>query len=182
MDLASLVAGLYYDQQTLIMNSSTSAPWYKHFWPWFLIAVPTSSLIVGSMVIYLANTTSDSLVVDDYYKEGKAINANLDKEIRAKYLNISTDLLISEGGSVRLQFHSGIPKTGEALTLNLYHVTLKDRDMQTILTRDANGIYRGTFEQQIEGKWQASLLPFDQEWKIQQTVYLPQARPFAFNP
>lgn len=164
------------------MNSSESTLWYKQFWPWFLIAIPTSSVMVGSMVIYLSTHSSDSLVVDDYYKEGKAINARLDKTARAKYLNITTELEITAQGSVKLEFHSGIPKTGEALTLNLYHVTIEDNDIQVVLTRDASGIYRGGFEQDASGKWQASLTPFDEEWKIQQTVYLPNNSAFKFNP
>lgn len=164
------------------MSTEKSASWYTHFWPWFLIAIPTSSFIVGGVVIYLANTTSDSLVVDDYYKEGKAINANIDKTSRAKYLNITTDLQINESGSVTLTFHSGIPQSGEALKLSLYHVTLEDKDMEAVLTRDASGIYRGSFEFSVLGKWQASLLPFTEEWKIQNTVYLPQNRPVVFNP
>lgn len=164
------------------MSTRNSSPWYTHFWPWFLIAIPTSSFIVGGVVIYLANTTSDSLVVDDYYKEGKAINANIDKTSRAKYLNITTELQINESGSVALTFHSGIPKSGEALKLFLYHVTLENKDMESVLTRDANGIYRGSFDSSVKGKWQASLLPFNGEWKIQDTVYLPQSRPVVFNP
>ncbi len=52
-----------------------NTPWYKQFWPWFLIAVPLITLVMGGVLLKLAISTEDSLVVDDYYKEGKAINA-----------------------------------------------------------------------------------------------------------
>jgi len=39
--------------------SSPPAPWYRHFWPWFLIAM-LSSAVIGSFVsLYFAVHTSD---------------------------------------------------------------------------------------------------------------------------
>ena len=57
---------------------------------------------MGGVLLNLAISTEDSLVVDDYYKEGKAINARLDKGI-ARRKNITTDLTI-EDGSIALNF------------------------------------------------------------------------------
>ena len=54
------------------METSDVKPWYKQFWPWFLIAIPTSSFIMAYFIVKFATNTQDSLVVDDYYKEGKA--------------------------------------------------------------------------------------------------------------
>jgi hypothetical protein len=156
-------------------------PWYKEFWPWFLIAVPVATLIMGGVLLKLAISTEDSLVVDDYYKEGKAINATLDKQAIAKKKNITTDLTI-EDGSVALEFHSGIPQEGNAVKLSFYHVTLQERDVSVLLSRDANGIYRGFIEQNLDGKWRVSLTPFDESWKIQKTLQLPYSGVIKFNP
>ncbi len=156
-------------------------PWYKEFWPWFLIAVPVATLIMGGVLLNLAITTENSLVIDDYYKEGKAINARLDKEALAKRLNITTELSIQDG-SIALTFHSGIPQEGNAVRLNFYHVTLEDRDVSVLLSRDASGIYRGFVEENLDGKWHISLTPFDNSWKIQNTVKLPYSGAIKFNP
>lgn len=156
-------------------------PWYKEFWPWFLIAVPIVTLIMGGVLLKLAISTEDSLVVDDYYKEGKAINATLDKEALARKRNITTDLTI-DNGSIALKFHSGIPQEGNALKLSFYHVTLEERDISVLLSRDANGIYRGFIEQNMDGKWRVSLTPFDESWKIQNTLNLPYSGTIKFNP
>lgn len=156
-------------------------PWYKQFWPWFLIAVPVITLIMGVVLVRLAINTEDSLVVDDYYKEGKVINARLDKEANARRLNITTDLTI-ENGRVALQFHSGIPQDGTAVKLNFHHVTLAERDTELLLTRDANGIYRATTTNDLSGKWRVSLTPIDDSWKIQNTLYLPYSGVIRFNP
>jgi hypothetical protein len=158
-----------------------NTPWYKQFWPWFLIAVPVITLVMGGVLLKLAISTEDSLVVDDYYKEGKAINATLDKELVARKLNITTDLTVNNG-SISVKFHSGIPQEGSALKLNFYHVTLEERDTSLLLSRDASGIYRGTVDTPLNGKWRVSLTPIDESWKIQNIVLLPQSGAIKFNP
>ena len=120
-------------------------------------------------------------MVDDYYQEGKAINAPLDKEAVAPKLNMTSDLTVKDG-SIALEFHSGIPAEGNALKLNFYHVTLEDKDVSTLLSRDANGIYRGFIEANLDGKWQVSLTPVNETWKIQNTLILPANDVIKFNP
>ena len=164
-----------------IAKEHDSQPWYKQFWPWFLICISLSSLIVGSQVFRLATDGTNSLVVDDYYKEGKAINARLDKIEKAKELNIKT-LLDIQTNSITLEFVSGAPSSGEALKLDFFHVTQEAKDFSVILTRDANGVYRNNDEWPIQGKWRLRLLPFDETWKVQQRISLPQAGQFTFDP
>jgi hypothetical protein len=163
------------------MQELDDKPWYKQFWPWFLICIPLSSLIVGSQVIRLATDGTNSLVVDDYYKEGKTINARLDKVEKAIELNIKTKLQVKPG-SIELEFLSGAPESGEALKLDFFHVTQDFKDFTVLLTMDASGIYRSNEEYPIEGKWNIRLVPLDEAWKVQTTVRLPQRQAFEFNP
>ncbi len=156
-------------------------PWYKQFWPWFLIIVPLSSMIFSLNYAKLAVTTDNDLVVDEYYKEGRVINNRLDKIEQAQTLNITTQLRIEEE-RVALTFLSGAPKQGQALKLNFYHVTIASRDFELLLSRDANGVYRGFHTAPISGKWKISLMPLDAQWKIQQTVTLSKASDITFNP
>jgi len=163
------------------MQEKDTKPWYKQFWPWFLIAIPTSSLIVGSQVLRFAMDGTNSLVVDDYYKEGKAINSRLDKIEKARELGIRTELFIDEQ-SIALEFVSGAPATGEALKFEFFHVTIENRDFNVLLTRDANGVYRSSIDNDISGKWRIRLMPLNEEWKVQDRVTLPQTKAFAFEP
>lgn len=163
------------------MQELDDKPWYKQFWPWFLICIPLSSLIVGSQVIRLANDGTNSLVVDDYYKEGKAINARKDKTEQAIALNISTKLNV-QYGSIALTFISGAPASGEALKLDFFHVTQEFKDFTVLLTRDALGVYRSSEEFAIDGKWRIILTPLDESWKVQTRTVLPQKTAIDFNP
>lgn len=163
------------------MQKHDNTPWYKQFWPWFLIAIPLSSLIVGSQIFRLATDGTNSLVVDDYYKEGKTINERLDKIEKAQALGIKTRLLVEEG-NIALEFIDGSPSSGEALKLDFFHVTLEEKDFQVFLTRDASGVYRNSERFPIKGKWRLRLTPIDESWKVQKNVNLPQTTPFNFNP
>jgi uncharacterized protein len=162
-------------------SSNANTPWYKQFWPWFLIIVPLSSMIFSLNYAKLAMTTDNDLVVDEYYKEGKVINARLDKIEKAQSLDISSSLLIS-GDRVALTFNSGAPQQGQALQLNFYHVTIAARDFELLLTRDAAGVYRGSHTTDIIGKWKVSLMPLDEQWKIQKTIQLPYSGSISFDP
>ena len=163
------------------MQEQDTKPWYKQFYPWFLIAIPLSSLIVGSQVIRLAMDGTNEMVIDDYYKEGKYINSRLDKVEKARELNIKTELLVVDG-EVRLTFLSGAPKTGEVLKLDFFHATQQAKDFAVFLSRDANGVYRYIDEFSVKGKWRLRLTPIDESWKVQTRINLPQSAPFKFNP
>lgn len=156
-------------------------PWYKQFYPWMLICIPLSSVIVGSFVIKFATDGTNSLVVDDYYKEGKTINARLDKLAKAEELNIDTILSTSTNGFV-LEFLSGKPEVNEALKLDFYHVTQPEKDFNTLLTADANGVYRASLDFSNTGKWRIRVMPIDESWKLQKMVVLPQTKGISLKP
>ena len=43
------------------------APWYKQFWPWFLIALLGYSVIQGLTLLTVATRNPPGLISDDYY-------------------------------------------------------------------------------------------------------------------
>lgn len=163
------------------MKQSDTSPWYKQFWPWFLITIPAVSIVLSVTMLNLALNTKDSLVIDDYYKEGKAINMELSKVQEAKVLNIETELLIIKN-NISLSFLNGAPLTGEALELHFYHSTLEDNDFTILLTRDAEGVYRASAQSEITGKWHVTLSPLDESWKVINDISLPKSTATLFNP
>ena len=80
--------------------------WYKQFWPWFLIAFPLSSMVLSFTMMKLAFTGKDSLVIDDYYKEGRSINLDLHKFQEAKVRDIEAQLLFGSN-TIELVFIKG---------------------------------------------------------------------------
>jgi hypothetical protein len=61
-----------------------TTPWYRQLWPWLLISGPATVLVAGAITMWIAFSTSDGLVADDYYKQGLAINKRLAREDAAR--------------------------------------------------------------------------------------------------
>ena len=94
------------------MKQSDTTPWYKQFWPWFLITIPVISMILSITMLNLALNTEDSLVIDDYYKEGRGINLELTKVQEAKVQGISTRITFNNK-RVSLEFNTGAPQSAQ---------------------------------------------------------------------
>lgn len=155
--------------------------WYKQFWPWFLIIVPSASISMGVVIVYIAVTTEHSMVSDDYYKEGKAINVSLRKKQHAKQLNLIAGLEILQD-SVQVKFKQALPPDPTAIKLDFFHSTLEDKDFFVMLTRDALGVYKGILPASPDGKWRLTITPFDESWKIRQQVTFPVSGEVILEP
>ena len=98
-------------------------PWYKYKLVWMVIAIPAASVVAGINMIYLAVNTDDGLVVDDYYKEGMAINQSLQRDRNAAELGLAAQLMVEDSGNmIRLNFNKGsLTEYPGQLTLHLQH-------------------------------------------------------------
>lgn len=125
-------------------------PWYRQFWPWFLILLPASVVVAAISTVVIANRHADDLVVDDYYKDGLAINRQLEKIERAKGLGITATLGIQDTHlTVILQ---GAPEL-EEVTLMLSHPLEADQDIELTLKRIAPATYYTALPAAIDGRW-----------------------------
>lgn len=82
------------------MTETQLLPWYRYGWPWFLISIPLISVILCACMLYLALTTNNSLVVGDYYQQGKAINGRIERDRVATLLGVNAVLRESSEGLV----------------------------------------------------------------------------------
>lgn len=54
-------------------HADTNAPWYRQFWPWFIIALPASAVVASFITLWLAVTNPDQLVIsEDQYRKIKS--------------------------------------------------------------------------------------------------------------
>ncbi|AAN55394.1 FixH family protein [Shewanella oneidensis MR-1] len=145
-------------------------PWYKQFWPWFLIILPLCAVIASFATLKIALSNSDSLVAEDYYKDGKAINMDLSKVKYAKQLGMQWQL--EQNHNELLFTQHGGPTYQAALKVEFYHPTLAEKDLKTTITADANHVYRITLPDVLTGPWEVRLEGFDGKWRIHQRVEL----------
>lgn len=156
------------------MTSHADKPWYRQFWPWFIMALPASAVIAGLSTVYIAFKNQDSVVRDDWYQDGKSINLDMARETRAHALGISAELVLDAlTGDVRLALHGNPPLLLPAsLRLVFSHVTRADLDQAITLQRRNDGQYHGTLGRMLRGRFDIELSGND--WRLTDTQAFPQ--------
>ena len=152
------------------MNKNTKKAWFKQFWPWFLIILPMAAVSAGITTVVIATHNKPEMVVDDYYKTGKAINADLSLLSKAKELGISA-VITQQQDEIQIAM-KGL-ESRASINFNLFHSTQSKRDQNLMLTADADGNYRYESEQSLIGKWTLRIEPFDKKWRLQKTIQFP---------
>ncbi|MDJ0738464.1 MAG: FixH family protein [Gammaproteobacteria bacterium] len=151
-------------------------PWYKQFWPWFLISLPLSVVIASMYTINLAIQTNDGLVSDDYYKEGLAIHKDADSKARATALGITGDLSYdADTGAVMLELTKALTAEAGVLTLTLTHPTVPNRDQTAQLTPLDDRRFSGRVDPVTIANWQVEIRPADGSWRIDGRLNAPAA-------
>jgi hypothetical protein len=156
-------------------------PWYREPWVWLMIAFPMTAVIGGMITMYLAVTTSDGLVVDDYYKRGKAINRDLARDTAAAgyQLKASIDLDLRDN-HLQMRLESATAVMPKLLTLSLLHPTQPGHDQVIILQHAGDGFYSGGIDEVARGNWYLQLEADD--WRLSGNMQIPQTETTVLLP
>ncbi len=155
-------------------------PWYREPMVWMLILFPGLAVVGGAITIYLAVTTSDGLVVDDYYKRGKAINLDLAREQVAAEQQLRADVSFNlQDGRVQLLLSSNTNDYPEALRFAVLHPTQPGHDQQILLQPVADNVYRGAIDALHRGSWYLQVET--DEWRLQGRMSVPVEGPVVLS-
>jgi hypothetical protein len=142
-------------------------PWYRQFWPWFLIAIPMMSVVGGITTAVLAMKDPQAMVVDDYAKIGLATHRRLARDERAAALGLSGELSI-EGEPARVTVALRSREAFErpdVLLLTIAHPTLAERDLRLDLYL-AGEVWRGSLPSGPSDRRYIQLEPPSGEWRL----------------
>ncbi|MGP9800888.1 FixH family protein [Rheinheimera sp. NSM] len=146
-------------------------PWYKQLWPWILIAIPVITALKAVHTVIVMQQHSPDLVVDDYYKAGRAINMQLAKYREAQLRNLEAHVLVA-GNRAVVRFAKNSVLEGE-IHLDFYHPTLADRDFALDAERSGELLYVATLPLTPNGKWRLVVSDASKDWKLRATLELP---------
>ena len=150
-------------------------PWYKHRWPWLLMMGPALVVVAGIYTTYLAFAHPDALVVDDYYKQGKAINQDLSRDRKAAAMELDASLRYDPAsdklvGTVRSQKQ---PFAGK-LYVSLVHSTQPLKDLKLETQADRQGSFAIAVPMLDIARWNVVVEGEQRDWRLAGEWMWPQ--------
>ncbi len=165
-------------------------PWHREFWPWFIVALLGMVVVASFITLGIAIHFDDSVVRDNYYKEGLAINQEQKLDERARTEKISAQLTFEQQG-IRLDLR-GVAVASRAnhaaqqaskMTLQFIHPLHADNDLTVTLTEVVDGTYIGTLPQLLHGRWDIDLQPAQAStWRLRSRIDMDAAKTFTLQP
>lgn len=152
-------------------------PWYRHRWPWLLMLGPATVIVAGAFTIWLAFSHQDALVVDDYYKQGKAINQDLRRDALAARNNMQLELNYDAAqGKLNGRLVSTVDMASQNIRLLLIHPTLPQSDMNFVASTDRVGHFQITLPLLQIGHWQVQVEDQERNWRLSGNWAWPQQK------
>ncbi|NMT63969.1 FixH family protein [Marinobacter orientalis] len=164
------------------MTENTSeGPWYRQPWLLFLLIFPGAAIIWCTIAITVALNTQNSMVTDDYSKEGRGINMEIARDETAKDLGLIAEMAFRER-KINLSVDTSNGRADYPyLILNLFHPTIAERDLTIQFRSIGGGQYVADLNQSIEGRWYFDLRGPDNDWRLKGESSLPSDRPLTLG-
>jgi hypothetical protein len=134
---------------------ATIEPWYRHKWPWLLMAGPAAVIVAGVATSVIAFTGADGVVADDYYKRGLGINRELARELTAEQIGLRAVVTLRGGTAVAvIEASEALP---DRVQLTLAHPTRAGLDRKVYLARAEGVRYEAPLGALPDGRWRVIL-------------------------
>jgi hypothetical protein len=159
------------------VSGAQAAPWYTHRWPWLLMLGPATVLVGGSAATWLALRHPDAMVVDDYYKQGKAINQDLRRDRAASAMGLALHARYADGrlsGHLAGRIGSHGQPPAEPFTIHLAHPTLPQRDLTLLIQPDAQGAFSVPLPALEQTHWQVVVEGSRRDWRLARSWSWPR--------
>ena len=156
-------------------------PWYRQGWPWFLIALPATAVVAGIATLVIAAKTFDGMVVDDYYKEGRAIVQTIGRVEHARELGLRAALSI-RSEAIHVELTATEPGSlPPRIRLTVAHPTRGGLD-QELLVEGRSGVYEAVLAPLSTGRWLFVLEDEARSWRMDGSAYLPAEMEIRIDP
>lgn len=129
--------------------------------------MPAVAVVAGFVTLWFAMSTNNAMVVDDYYREGKAINQELARDREAAKRGLRATLGQMTDGGIELQIATLNGSLPPFVTLRIVHATRAELDRTFTLASVSPGTYRvqeGALPD--AGRWNVLIEEPDHKWRL----------------
>ena len=141
---------------------------------WLVLAIPASAVLMGVVMLVLANATWDGLVADDYYERGMQIGRSLARDAEAARLGVGASLTIPAPGLVQVHLNgAGGALDREPLNLRFARAASEGADVTARLEPGPDDIWTGHLPELPAGKWYVEL--GNETWRLTAPVRMPMS-------
>lgn len=156
-------------------------PWYRQGWPWFLIAFPATAVVAGIATLVIAVQTFDGMVVDDYYKEGRAIVQTIGRVEHAREIGLRAGVKVrSESIRIELAAPDAASLPGR-IRLTVVHPTRGGQDQELVIAGSA-GVYEASLAPLGTGRWLFVIEDEARSWRMDGSAFLPTEMEITIDP
>jgi hypothetical protein len=133
-----------------------AVPWHAEPWPWLLMAGPALVAVALLATGWLAISSDDGLVAQDYYKRGLLINQTLKRGGAEDRIERGAIVRVATNGEARVRLH-GVAKSPAWLRLTVARAN-EHADGFVIELASANAEeWAGTLPRLRPGRWIVTL-------------------------
>jgi hypothetical protein len=155
------------------MNAPAIKPWYREPWPWLLMAGPAIVIVAAIYTAYLAVSSADGVVAEDYYKKGLAVGKTIASSENARKHGLGVALrTTADGFSLKLSANDAGFVPPPRLVITLSHPTRAGLD-QTAVFEGKGNEYVGKLRLPASGHWLVLIEDESKSWRLMGNVVLP---------
>ena len=147
------------------MEQTDTTPWYRQFWPWFILAILGWGVVSASITMSVALKNPPHMMTGDYAKLGKALVDTHVRADRAEALGLAGTLRLEQDEWLLQLDPDASELPVETLLLLIQHPTDTARDRQIVLRGSAAGEYRAD-ALDIPDRGRLIVSDLDQTWWI----------------
>lgn len=141
-------------------------PVSRWIWPGLLIVGPAAVIVACVITAYFVLQHPDGLVASDYYKQGKAINAQLAQISRAEQLRLNTMQLAATDDKLSITFPDA--RLQDRIEVILAHPVDADRDIRAFVSPDSEGRYEVAVSGKIRERRRVIVTDFPaHSWRVE---------------
>lgn len=152
--------------KTAAATTEATVNWLKLPWSllWFL---PGLSVVAGLITVFIAVRYGDSVVKDDYYRQGLAYNAQQQADQAAAAINLQAMLVMVNEKQLLVTISAEqLPVLSEQLQLLLSHPTHSSADQVVTLRQQSGRQYVAELSLSAHAHWYVQLQPADGSWRL----------------